>query len=210
MSEHLQRLLGRYPALQTCRSDLVAALEALTSAYESGNKVLVCGNGGSAADSEHMVAELMKGFLHPRPIPSADAARLAEIGGKPGAAIGEKLQAALPTISLVSQTSLLSAIANDVAAEMVFAQQVYGLGRPGDILFGITTSGNSANVINAVLVAKTFGLKTIALTGPTGGKVAALADFRICADANSVAAIQELHVPIYHWLCIELEEKFFG
>ncbi len=210
MSEHLSRLIERYPALESCRNDLASALSALTSAYESGNKVLVCGNGGSAADSEHIVAELMKGFLHPRRIPAADSARLAEKEGKLGTTIGEKLQAALPAISLVSQTSLISAITNDVSAEMVFAQQVYGLGRPGDVLLGITTSGNSANVINAVVVAKSFGLKTIVLTGRNGGTLASMADFIVRADADRVAEIQELHVPIYHWLCTELEEKFFG
>lgn len=210
MSEHLQRLIERYPALASCRNDLASALSVLTSAYENGNKVLVCGNGGSAADSEHIVAELMKGFLHPRRIPAADSARLAESCGKIGAGIGEKLQAALPAISLVSQTSLISAIANDVSAEMVFAQQIYGIGRAGDVLLGITTSGNSVNVINAVVVAKTFGLKTIILTGHNGGTSASLADITIRAGADRVAEIQELHVPIYHWLCTELEEKFFG
>ncbi len=152
----------------------------------------------------------MKGFLKPRRISDSDAARLAESAGALGTAIAGKLQAALPAISLVSHVALISAVANDTAAEMAFAQQVYGLGKPGDVLLGITTSGNSSNVINAVAVAKTFGLKTIILTGRTGGKVAPMADTTIRVPADAVADIQELHLPVYHWLCIEVEEKFFG
>lgn len=210
MAKHLQRLFERYPMLQECDSDLHSALAILTSAFETGNKLLVCGNGGSAADSEHIVGELMKGFLKPRHISDADAARLVESGGARGTTIAGRLQAALPAISLVSQTSLISAITNDTSGEMVFAQQVYGLGKPGDVLLGITTSGNSANVINAVAVAKTFGLKTIVLTGRSGGETAPMADAAIRVPADDVAEIQELHVPVYHWLSIEVEQKFFG
>ena len=210
MTKHLQRLFERYPILKGCESELTSALAILTTAYETGNKLLVCGNGGSAADSEHIVAELMKGFQKPRRISDSDASRLAESAGALGTVIAGKLQAALPAISLVSHVALISAVANDTAAEMAFAQQVYGLGKPGDVLLGITTSGNSSNVINAVAVAKTFGLKTIILTGRTGGKVAPMADTAIRVPADAVADIQELHLPVYHWLCIEVEEKFFG
>lgn len=210
MAKHLQRLFERYPMLRECESDLNAALEILTSAFESGNKLLVCGNGGSAADSEHIVGELMKGFLKPRRISFSDAARLEQTGGALGTQLAGKLQAALPAISLVSHTSLISAITNDTAGEMVFAQQVYGLGKPGDVLLGITTSGNSSNVTNAVAVAKTYGLKTIVLTGRSGGQVAPMADTAIRVPADDVAEIQELHLPVYHWLCIQVEEKFFG
>ena len=210
MTKHLQRLFERYPILKGCESELTSALAILTTAYETGNKLLVCGNGGSAADSEHIVAELMKGFQKPRRISDSDASRLAESAGALGTVIAGKLQAALPAISLVSHVALISAVANDTAAEMAFAQQVYGLGKPGDVLLGITTSGNSSNVINAVAVAKTFGLKTIILTGRTGGKVAPMADTTIRVPADAVADIQELHLPVYHWLCIEVEEKFFG
>jgi len=208
--KHLQRLFERYPVLKACESDLTAALTILTTAYKSGNKLLVCGNGGSAADSEHIVAELMKGFLKPRRIPESDAARLTESAGALGPAIASKLQGALPAISLVSQVALISAVSNDTAAEMAFAQQVYGLGKSGDVLLGITTSGNSANVINAVAVAKTFGLKTIILTGRSGGQIASMADIAIRVPADTVAEIQELHLPVYHWLCIEVEEAIFG
>lgn len=210
MTKHLQRLFERYPVLKSCEADLNSALAIMTSAYETRNKLLVCGNGGSAADSEHIVAELMKGFLKPRHISDSDAARLAESAGALGTTIARQLQAALPAISLVSQVALISAVTNDTAAEMVFAQQVYGLGKPGDVLLGITTSGNSANVINAAVVAKTFGLKTIILTGRSGGTAGPMADAAICVPADNVADIQELHLPVYHWLCIEVEEMLFG
>jgi phosphoheptose isomerase len=210
MTNHLSSLFDKYPSLRECEKDLAAALRILIAAFEAGNKLLVCGNGGSAADSEHIVAELMKGFLKPRRIPDAAAARLKEAGGALGAEIGAKLQSALPAISLVSQTSLISAVANDTSAEMVFAQQVYGLGKPGDVVLAITTSGNSRNVINAVTVAKTFGLKSIALTGRSGGAVSPMADVALRVPADRVADIQELHLPVYHWLCIETEEHFFA
>ncbi len=210
MPKHLPRLFERYPVLQECETDLTAALSILTTAYENGRQLLVCGNGGSAADSEHIVGELMKGFLKPRRIAATAATRLKASGGTLGAEIADKLQAALPAISLVSQTSLISAITNDIAGEMIFAQQVYGLGKSGDVLLGITTSGNSRNIINAVTVAQAFGLKSIILTGRSGGTVASLADVAIRVPADNVAEIQELHLPVYHWLCIELEEQFFG
>ena len=195
--------------MRECEADLNSALRILIAAFEAGNKLLVCGNGGSAADSEHIVAELMKGFLKPRRISDADAGQLKSKAGALGSEIAGKLQGALPAVSLVSQTSLISAVANDTSADMVFAQQVYGLGKPGDVLLAITTSGNSRNVINAVAVAKTFGLKTIALTGRSGGAVAPMADVAIRVPADRVAEIQELHLPVYHWLCIATEEKFW-
>jgi D-sedoheptulose 7-phosphate isomerase len=208
--KHLNRLFERYPILAECETDLASAFNILAASFESGHQLLVCGNGGSAADSEHIVGELMKGFLKPRRISATDSARLEETSGALGAKIGGQLQAALPAISLVSQTSLISAITNDTAGEMIFAQQVYGLGKPGDVLLGITTSGNSANIIQAVVVAKTFGLKTIVLTGRSGGSVASMADVAIRVPADTVLEIQELHLPVYHWLCVELEENFFG
>jgi D-sedoheptulose 7-phosphate isomerase len=155
-----------------------------------------------------MVAELMKGFLKRRPIPPAHAAQL-EQAGPGGKAIAARLQGTLAAISLPSQVSLITAIANDLDYDMIFAQQVYGLGRPGDVLLAISTSGKSRNVSNAVLVAKAFGLKSIALTGRAGGDLAPLADVAIKVPADDVAEIQELHLPVYHWLSTELEETFF-
>ncbi|MGZ4985849.1 MAG: D-sedoheptulose-7-phosphate isomerase [Chthoniobacterales bacterium] len=210
MIDHLTALFDKYPSLRECEADLASALRLLIGAFEAGNKLLVCGNGGSAADSEHIVAELMKGFLKPRRISNQDADQLKNKAGTLGSEIAGKLQSALPAVSLVSQTSLISAVANDTSAEMVFAQQVYGLGKPGDVLLAITTSGNSRNVVNAIAVAKTFGVKSIALTGRSGGAVAPMADVAIKVPADRVVEIQELHLPVYHWFCIATEEKFFS
>ena len=202
-------LIERYPILRPCEKDLRAAFDLLATAYKNGSKLLVCGNGGSAADSEHIVAELMKGFLKRRPISATDAAKLEKSSGAAGKTVATRLQGTLAAISLPSQMSLLTATANDGAFDMVFAQQVYGLGRPGDALLAISTSGNSKNVCNAVIVAKAFGLKSIALTGRSGGELAPLADVAIKVPSDNVAEIQELHLPVYHWLSTELEAEFF-
>jgi D-sedoheptulose 7-phosphate isomerase len=207
VSTSLPPLFERYPVLRGCEKELRAAFDILAAAYRSGNKLLVCGNGGSAADSEHMVAELMKGFLKRRPLSAEDSAKLEAAGGKE---IASRLEGALPAIALPSQMSLLTAIANDGDYDLAFAQQVYGLGRPGDALIGISTSGRSRNVCNAVIVAKAFGLKSIALTGRSGGDLAPLADVAIKVPSDNVAEIQELHLPVYHWLSTELEAAFFA
>ena len=207
VNTRLPSLFERYPTLQACERDLRAAFDLLAAAFRTGNKLLICGNGGSAADSEHIVGELMKGFLKKRPISAADTAKLEAAGGKE---IASRLQGTLAAISLPSQMSLLTATANDGDFEMVFAQQVYGLGRPGDALLSISTSGNSKNVCNAVIVAKAFGLKSIALTGEHGGDLAPLVDVAIKVPSNNVAEIQELHLPVYHWLSTELEAAFFA
>ncbi len=203
-------LFERFPVLRECETDLRAALDVLGAAYAAGNKLLVCGNGGSAADSEHMVGELMKGFLKPRPLPAVDVSSLTSADPTRGPALAAKLQGALAAIALPSQISISTAVANDLDAEMIFAQQVYGLGRRGDVLFCLSTSGNSRNVVNAAVVARAFGLKAIALTGRGGGALAPLCDVAIRVPADRVDEIQELHLPVYHWLCIELEERFFG
>jgi phosphoheptose isomerase len=206
VSTGLSLLFERYPLLSACKDQLRAAFDLLAAAYRNGNKLLVCGNGGSAADSEHIVGELMKGFLKRRPLPAEDIAKLEAAGGKE---IGSRLQGTLAAISLPSQMSLLTATANDGDYDLTFAQQVYGLGRAGDVLLAISTSGNSANVCNAVIVAKAFGLKSIALTGKAGGELAPLADIAIKVPFDNVAEIQELHLPVYHWLSTELEATFF-
>ncbi|MEY2518457.1 MAG: D-sedoheptulose 7-phosphate isomerase [Verrucomicrobiota bacterium] len=210
MKERLSLLLKRYPILQSCESELTAAFDVLVTAYRSGNKLLICGNGGSAADSEHIVAELMKGFLKRRPISAEHASQLEQAAGSAGRAIAARLQGTLAAVSLPSQVSLITAIANDLDFDMIFAQQVYGLGRPGDVLLAISTSGRSKSVSNAVLVAKAFGVKSIALTGRSGGDLAPLADVAIKVPSDDVAEIQELHLPVYHWLSTELEETFFS
>src|SRR5205085_2435999 len=210
MSKRLSSLFERYPTLQACERELRAAFDLLAAAYRNGNKLLVCGNGGSAADSEHIVGELMKGFLKRRPISAADAAKLETAGGATGKEIANRLQGTLAAISLPSQMSLLTATANDGDYDLTFAQQVYGLGRAGDVLLAISTSGKSVNVCNAVVVAKAFGLKSIALTGQSGGNLAPLADIAIKVPSDNVAEIQELHLPVYHWLSTELEAEFFS
>ena len=209
VSTGLSSLFERYPLLRPCEEQLRAALQTLAAAYRSGNKLLVCGNGGSAADSEHIVGELMKGFLKRRPISADHAAKLETAAGAAGKEIARRLEGALAAISLPSQMSLLTATANDGAYDLTFAQQVYGLGRPGDALVAISTSGKSRNVCNAVIVAKAFGLKSIALTGRSGGELATLADIAIRVPSDNVAEIQELHLPVYHWLSTELEAEFF-
>jgi D-sedoheptulose 7-phosphate isomerase len=209
MTNHLSRLIERYPALAPCAGDISSAIELLHALFSSGNKLLVCGNGGSAADSEHMVGELMKGFMKPRKIPAADAAKIQKAGGTDGAEVAARLQGALPAIALTSQVSLNTAVSNDIHAEMIFAQQVYGLGRKGDAVLGISTSGNSRNVVNAFVVARALELKTIALTGRSGGLLPPFADVIIRVPADTVLEIQELHLPVYHTLCVELEERFF-
>ncbi len=210
MSLALEALFEKYPDIAACRDDVVAAYEIMRESYANGGKALFCGNGGSASDSEHIVGELMKGFMSRRPVPEAERARWIEAYGEEGHYLADHLQGGLPAISLVSHTALLTAFINDVAADMMFAQQVYGYGKPGDVLVGLSTSGNSANVVRAVQVAKLRGLKTIGLTGRAGGKMASLCDVTIRVPKDATPDVQERHLPIYHAICIMLEEEFFG
>jgi D-sedoheptulose 7-phosphate isomerase len=206
----ISSLIKRYPALKPCEQDITRALTLLCDAFSRGNKLLVCGNGGSAADAEHIVGELMKGFRNPRPLPAGEKAKLAEVGGDDGARLADRLQSPLPALSLVSSVSLATAFANDVAPEMVFAQQVYGLGVPGDVLLAISTSGTSTNVAYAVIAAKARGLQTIGLSGGSGGRLKNLCEVCIVAPSSVTHEIQEYHVPVYHCLCAAVEQHFFG
>ena len=209
-------LIARYPALEPCGSDIRAAIEALGGSYRAGGKLIVCGNGGSASDAEHIVGELMKGFLLPRHLDEHILAKLHEAcdatDPKTVDYFMQNLQGALPAISLPSQLAISTAFSNDQAPDLTFAQQVLGLGRPEDVLLGITTSGNSKNVLYAFRMAKALGLTTIALTGASGGKcvTGGYADIVIRAPAEETYMIQEYHLPIYHTLCIAVEEEFFG
>jgi len=205
---HISDLFERRTELIPCGSALEAAFEALKSCFQAGNKLLICGNGGSAADTEHIVGELMKGFRSRRPLPEADIAKLRTLYGSDGEEIARQLQGALPAISLVSQISLATAVTNDVSADMVFAQAVFGYGKPGDALIAISTSGNAANVIKAVKVARALDLKTIALTGE-GGALKELVDISISVPGVDTARIQELHMALYHSLCAALEAELF-
>ena len=208
--QKIAELIERYPVLAVCRADIEAAAAALCRTFAAGNKLLVCGNGGSAADAEHIVGELMKGFLKPRRLSSAMGEKLRAAFPETGGYLYENLQGALPAISLVNAVALTTAFANDQAPDLTMAQQVLGLGQAGDALLGITTSGNSANVLYATQVARVQGLTAIALTGESGGKLKDIADITIRVPARETFKIQEYHLPVYHALCIAAEEEFFG
>lgn len=199
--DHLVHLTERYPALAQIRGAIEQAYGVIERCYENGGKLLVCGNGGSAADSDHIVGELMKGFYKQRTLSAEEKERFGEQG--------EKLQGALPAIALTQHGALSTAFLNDVDPEMVFAQQVYGYGREGDVFLGLSTSGNSANVILAAKVAAAKGLKVITMTGRNGGKLKDLSDVCLIVPAQVTADIQEYHLPVYHTLCAMLEEHFF-
>lgn len=195
----MEELFERYPALKACEKNIKKALELMIQTYEQGGKILICGNGGSAADSEHIVGELMKGFLLKRPV---EDERIPE-------ELRCRLQGSLPAISLPSQISVLSAFINDEDPEMLYAQLVYGYARENDLVIGISTSGNSANIVNALRVAKALGSKTLALTGEKPSKLSELCDVTINAPSSETFKIQEYHLPIYHYLCAAVENKFF-
>ena len=201
-SEILDGVLSRHPVLAACRGDVVAAFEMLLSAYRSGGKVLTCGNGGSAADAEHVVGELMKRFRKRREIPAAIAVKL-----RPE--LAAQLEGTLPAISLVSMESLLTAFANDVAWETAFAQQVLALARPSDVLVALSTSGNSANCVAAAEVMRAVGGRSIALTGQAASRLSDVCDIAIRVPETETFRVQELHLPVYHALCAMLEEELF-
>lgn len=210
MVEHLNLLIDRYPKLEVCKEDIKKAYELLDATYSNGCKLLVCGNGGSASDSEHIVGELMKEFKLKRKVYSDQASALKEIDPELGQVLADNLQGALPTICLTGHSSLTTAFMNDANADLVFAQQVNGYGKPGDVLLGISTSGNSKNVLYAAINAKAKGLKVIGLTGTKESKLMKYADVCIRVPETETYKIQELHLPVYHCLCLMLEEKFFG
>jgi len=199
----LEKTIADHPALAICRDDIIKAYKVLISCYKNGGTVLICGNGGSAADSEHIVGELMKGFLKKRPLPAADKEKIDDD------TLSFNMQGALPAISLVSQTSIATAFMNDVEPNMVFAQQVYGYRNESNVLIGITTSGNSKNIVNAVKVANAFKMNTIGMTGETGGVLSSLCTVTLKAPEKETYRVQEYHLPIYHALCAMVESEFF-
>ena len=203
-------LLERYPGLNLVRNSISKAAEIITGCYSSGGKLLLCGNGGSSSDAEHVTGELMKSFEIRRPLDESLRSRLSEIGGKQGDRLGLKLEHALPAICLSSQTALVSAIANDTGNEMVFAQQLMGYGNENDVLIAISTSGNSMNVVNACITAKALNLTVIALTGDTGGMMKNYSDVLINVPESNTALVQELHLPVLHTLCRLTETHFYG
>lgn len=201
-------LIHRYPVLQECHGSILAAAEMLCACYKNNGKALICGNGGSAADSQHIVGELMKSFVIRRPIPAKHAEAI--FACCPDADyLCVNLQQALPAISLVNEAALISAYANDVDADMVFAQQVYGYGSSTDVLIAISTSGNSKNVLYACEVAKAMGISVIALTGKSGGMLRDFADVLINVPETDAYKVQELHLPVYHAICLFIERVRF-
>lgn len=207
---HLNQLIERYPVLDTCRKDICMAYELLESAYGNGRKLLVSGNGGSASDSEHIVGELMKEFKLKRRVFHEQAFALKGIDIEMGTVLAENLQGALPAISLTGHSSLTTAFMNDAMPELAFAQQVNGYGKSGDVYLGISTSGNSKNVLYAAITAKSRGLKVLGLTGQKESRLMEFADVCIRVPETETYKIQELHLPVYHCLCMMLEDKFFG
>jgi D-sedoheptulose 7-phosphate isomerase len=190
--------------------DILKAYQIMELSFSNGGKLLVAGNGGSASDSEHIVGELMKSFVLPRTLDGDYVERLISTDNELGSELSKKLQGALPAIAVVDHIALSTAYLNDVEPTLGFAQQVSGYGNSGDVFWGITTSGNSRNILYANTVAKAKGLKTIALTGKDGGRIKNMADVVIVVPEDETYKIQELHLPIYHCLCLMLEERFFG
>ena len=203
-------LVERYPQLLVCREDIKKAYQLLETAYSNGRKLLVCGNGGSASDSEHIVGELMKEFKLKRKVYGDQAAALKAVDPELGQVLADNLQGALPAICLTGHSSLTTAFMNDANADLIFAQQVNGYGKPGDIFLGISTSGNSKNVLYAAVNAKAKGLKVIGLTGAKENRLMKFADVCIRVPETETYKIQEYHLPVYHCLCMMLENKFFG
>lgn len=205
----MKELIERYPRLSVCEGDIDEAVKALYETFEGGGKLLLCGNGGSSADCDHIVGELMKGFLLKRPIKEADKARMRADSPELSDKTLNSLQMGLPAISLTSISALNTAFSNDVDPELIYAQSVFALGRAGDVLIAISTSGNAKNVCEAAKVARAIGMKVIGLTGKDGGKLKDLSDVCIIAPECETYKIQELHLPIYHYICAEVERRFF-
>ena len=206
----LDELTRRYPSLAGLAGSIERAAGCLTECYGTGHKVLICGNGGSSSDSDHIAGELLKGFENKRPIDTDLKRKLLSLSQERGSLLSEKLQAGLPAISLSAHSGLITAVANDTDPGLIYAQQVTGLGVEGDVLIGLSTSGNARNVIDAALVAKAMGLTVIAMTGATGGTLKDFADILINVPETRTAWVQELHLPVYHVICLMVENSLFG
>ncbi len=202
-----KELFERYPSLKECERDIDKALDLLRDTYTLGGTVYVCGNGGSCSDSDHIVGELMKGFLKKRPISSEEKQAFVDIFGDE--AFASKLQSAIPAVSLTAQSAIISAFANDVDPELVYAQLVYGYATENDLVIGLSTSGNSKNVVYAQMAAKVKGAKTVSMTGMKESKLSELSDVTIRVPECETFKIQELHLPVYHYLCAAIEDDFF-
>lgn len=207
--QHVGILIERYPQLAVCRDSIIDTYRILEHSYGNGGKLLVAGNGGSAADSEHIVGELMKGFKKPRKLDGHYCSALVDANEELGRILAENLQGSLPAIALDGHPALTTAYMNDCEPLLCFAQQVNGFGSNGDVFMGISTSGNSKNVLYAATVAKAKGMKVIGMTGCKDSKLSAMSDVCIQVPETETYKIQELHLPVYHCLCLMLEDKFF-
>lgn len=207
---HVDTLITRYPQLEVCREDMIKAYEVIEEAYSKDKKLLIAGNGGSAADSEHIAGELMKRFKTPRPVTPEFKERLLSVDSVRGEELSRNLERGLMAIPLVAHEALSTAYINDVDGLGVFAQQLFGFGREGDVFLGISTSGNSKNIMSATVVARALDIKVVGLTGKKGGDLAKVADVVIKVPESETFMIQELHLPVYHCLCMMLEDRFFG
>lgn len=210
LKKHIDLLLSRYIILEGIKQEIIDAYLLLEECYKNGGKLLIAGNGGSAADSEHIVGELMKQFKIPRPVSKNFAEKLKSVDFKRGSILAKNLECSLMAIPLVAHEALTTAYINDVDGLSAFAQQLFGYGREGDVFLGISTSGNSKNIINATVVARAIGIKVIGLTGVNGGELATVADVAVKVPEEETYMIQELHLPIYHCWCLMLENRFFG
>lgn len=208
--KHINLLVERYPALDSIKEDIIAAYLLLEQSYKNGGKVLVAGNGGSAADAEHIVGELMKGFKMSRKLETDFAKKLVAENQEFGTVLAENLQGALPAIALDGHLALSTAYMNDCEPLLCFAQQVNGYGKAGDVFLGISTSGNSKNVLYAATTARAKNMKVIGLTGAKDNKLMDISDVCIKVPQTETYMIQELHLPVYHCLCLMLEDKFFN
>ena len=210
LEKHIELLVSRYPQLENCKQDIVDAYLIMENCYLKKGKLLITGNGGSAADSEHIVGELMKAFVNPRKLDEDYVRALTAVDAEMGTTLGEGLQGSLPALALDGHLALSTAYMNDCEPLLCFAQQVNGFGKENDVFLGISTSGNSKNVLYAAVVAKAKGMKVIGLTGAKESKLSGMADVCIRVPQTETYMIQELHLPVYHTLCLMLEDKFFG
>ena len=210
LQKHIDLLMKRYPVLEACKEEIIGGYELMEECYKNGGKLLIAGNGGSAADSEHIAGELMKRFKIPRSIPEDLKKKLIEIDSVRGENLSKNLERPLMAIPLVAHEALTTAYINDVDGLGVFAQQLYGFGRAGDVFLGITTSGNSQNVMSATVVARALGIKVLGLTGENGGELSQVANVCVKVPETETYMVQELHLPVYHCWCLMLEDKVFG
>ena len=205
----LNELTDRYSALLESSFEILKTFQVIQKTFENNGTLLICGNGGSACDADHIAGELMKGFAKKRPLSDSLINEIIKIDPSRASLLAMKLQCGLPAIPLTSHAAVISAVANDNDAKLIFAQQVLALGKKGDVLLGISTSGNAENVICAMVTAKAMGMTTVGLTGPTGGAMKPFCDVLIHVPGETTSSIQELHLPVYHAICKMLEEAFY-